>query len=62
MGSQPQKTQGLQIFFFTSGFCRVFNADHFDKKKFLDRPIFFHAMVKILSKPLKIQKHGFLVF
>jgi hypothetical protein len=44
MGSQPQKTQGLQIFFLTRGFCRVFNADHFGKKKFLDRPIFFFML------------------
>jgi hypothetical protein len=60
MGSQPQKTQGPQ-FFLTRGFCRVFNADHFGKKNSRS-PFFFHAMVKIVSKPLKIQKHGFLVF
>ncbi len=61
MGSQTQKHKVLK-FFLTLGFCRAFNADHFDQKNFLDRPIFFHAMVKILSKPLKIPKHGFLVF
>jgi hypothetical protein len=40
MGSQPQKTQGFEKFFFHCRFCRDFNADHFDKKIFLIARLF----------------------
>jgi hypothetical protein len=53
MGRQPQKTQGLQKFFFHDRFCRTFFADHFGKKNFLNRSIFFHVIGKILSKSCK---------
>ena len=48
MGSQPQKTQGLQKTFFNNRFCRAFFGDHFGKKIFLDRPIFLDVIPKIL--------------
>ncbi len=50
MGTQPQKTQGLQNLFFHNRLCRAFFADHFGKKIFSIGQFFLHVIAKILSK------------
>jgi len=49
MGSQPQKTQKSPKSFELPPVCRVFQADHFAKKKFPISSINDGAIVKILN-------------
>jgi hypothetical protein len=51
MGSQPQKTQGSQNFFFHRRFCRAFNADHFGEKFSPIARLFFMLWRKYCQNP-----------
>jgi hypothetical protein len=58
MGSQPQKTQGRQKKFFHDRFCRAVFSDHFGKKNFLNRSIFFMLLPKFCQNHAKMLYKG----